>query len=350
MSSVIAINNPFGAPATAEPAEAAVFGSAVARSDAERAIKEVEASMAIAKRFPRDPVAAMDRILLTCTRPTLAEAALYAYPRGSEMVTGPSIRLAEAIAQNWGNIQFGIRELSQANGTSTVEAFAWDVETNVRQTKVFQVAHIRHTRRGQYRLEDPRDIYEMVANQGARRLRSCILGVTPGDVVDAAVRQCEITIQNSADASPEQIEKLVAAFTELGITHDMLVKRLGHHLDAVIAAEVLQLRKIYQSIKDGFAGVGDFFDVEQQAQPSETGASKRGVNGLKSKVTKSKPKREETQPTITYTQVMDKLQRATTRDELNDAVANIDLVPDDVQREELRTAYDERLAMMEGNE
>ena len=286
-SAVPAINNPFGAPVAAESAEAAVAGSAVARSDAERAIKEVEAAMAIAKRFPRDPVAAMDRILQACTRPTLAEAALYAYPRGSEMVTGPSIRLAEAIAQNWGNIQFGIRELSQSNGTSTVEAFAWDVETNVRQTKVFQVAHIRHTRRGQYRLEDPRDIYEMVANQGARRLRACILGVIPGDVVEAAVRQCEMTIQNSADASPEQIEKLVAAFAEIGVTRDMLVKRLGHHLDAIIAAEVLQLRKIYQSIKDGFAGIGDFFEVAEVPADAESGEKKRGVKSLKSKLSKS---------------------------------------------------------------
>ena len=284
MSKTPAVSNPFGAPAEAGASEA-VAGSAIARSDAERAIREVEAAMAIAKRFPRDTVAATDRILQSCARPTLAETALYAYPRGNETVTGPSIRLAEAIAQNWGNIQFGIRELSQAGGSSTVEAFAWDVETNVRQTKVFQVPHIRHTRRGSYKLEDPRDIYEMVANQGARRLRACILGVIPGDVVEAAVRQCEVTIQNSADASPEQVEKLVAAFGEMGVTRDMLVKRLGHHLDAVIAAEVLQLRKIYQSIKDGFAGVADFFDVaDEDGKDGDQRQPKRGVKSLKDKV------------------------------------------------------------------
>ncbi len=71
---------------------------------------------------------------------------------------------------------------------STVEAFAWDVEeANTRQTKVFQVRHWRHTKQGGYKLTDPRDIYELVANNGARRLRACILGVIPGDVIDAAV-------------------------------------------------------------------------------------------------------------------------------------------------------------------
>ena len=32
------------------------------------------------------------------------------------------------MAQAWGNMQFGIRELDQRNGESTVQAFAWDVE------------------------------------------------------------------------------------------------------------------------------------------------------------------------------------------------------------------------------
>src|SRR5699024_1372946 len=159
------------------------------------------------KRFPRDPVEAMDRILQACTRPTLAEGALYSYSRGGSEITGPSIRLAEAIAQAWGNTQFGIRELEQRNGESTVEAYAWDLESNTRQAKVFQVPHERHTQRGTTRLTDPRDIYELVANQGARRLRACILGVVPGDVTEAAVRQCETTLRTSADTSPEAIKK-----------------------------------------------------------------------------------------------------------------------------------------------
>ncbi|TQF18085.1 hypothetical protein FJU44_20095, partial [Acinetobacter baumannii] len=124
----------------------------------------------------------------------------------------------EMLAQNWGNIQYGIRELSSENGESTVEAFAWDVETNTRQTKVFQVPHIRYTRNGSKKLTDPRDIYELVANNGARRLRACILGVIPGDVIDDAVNQCEKTIHASADTSPEAVQKLVVAFEQFNVT------------------------------------------------------------------------------------------------------------------------------------
>ena len=165
-------------------------------------MQEVQAALVIAKKFPRDQVAAMDRILQACTRPSLAERALYQYARSGTDITGPSIRLAEMLAQNWGNIQFGIRELDQRNGESTVEAFAWDMETNTRQVKVFQVRHERHTKQRSYALEDPRDIYELVANQGARRLRACILGVIPGDVVEEAQHQCDVTLATKAQVTP----------------------------------------------------------------------------------------------------------------------------------------------------
>jgi hypothetical protein len=128
---------------------------------------EVQGGIALAKRFPRDQKEAMDRILVACQRPGLAEHALYTYNRGGTEVTGPSIRLAETIAQNWGNLQFGVRELEQRSGESAVEAFAWDMETNVRQVKTFRVKHERYANKRIYRLEDPRDIYEMTANQGS---------------------------------------------------------------------------------------------------------------------------------------------------------------------------------------
>lgn len=161
-----------------------------------RQAQEVQGAMVIAKRFPRDEVESFNRIMQSCKRKSLAESAMYEYPRGGTKVSGPSIRLAEAMAQNWGNIDFGITELEQKNGESQVMAYAWDLETNTRQVKIFSVPHVRGTKKGNVPLTDPRDVYEMVANQGARRLRSCILGIIPGDVVEAAVKQCEDTLIN----------------------------------------------------------------------------------------------------------------------------------------------------------
>lgn len=244
------------------------------QSDSQRAIAEVQAALVIAKQFPRNPIDAYDRVMNACQRPGLAQSAVYSYARGGTSVTGPSIRLAEMLAQNWGNIQYGIRELSSENGESTVEAFAWDVETNTRQTKVFQVPHIRYTKSGSKKLTDPRDIYELVANNGARRLRACILGVIPGDVVDAAVDQCEKTIHASADTSPEGVQKLIAAFEQFGVTKDDIEGFIQRRVDAITPANVVSLRKIFTSLRDGMSSAKDWFKNAKTVDAAQIEAPK----------------------------------------------------------------------------
>lgn len=282
------IDNPFGHRdhTRASPSDALVA------VESSRAVAETQAAMAIAKRFPRDPMAAMDRILNACTRPTLAEASLYTYSRGGTDVTGPSIRLAEALAQSWGNLQFGVRELEQRDGASTVEAFAWDIETNVRQTKVFQVRHWRDTKTGGYALKDSRDIYELTANQGARRLRACILGVIPGDVVDAAVKQCDTTLKTKAEVTPERLKGLVEKFAEFGVTKEQIEARIQRHLEAMTPAQMVDLGKKYNSLKDGMSQPGDWFESGLTgSQPAEAAPKSRTASVVeRAKRNKDAPK------------------------------------------------------------
>ena len=148
-----------------------------------RQTQEVQGAIFMAKKFPRDEYEAIDKIRRSCQRATLAEQAIYSYPRGGQNVSGPSVRLAESLAQNWGNIDYGSIELEQKDGKSEMMAYAWDLETNTRVTKIFGVEHKRDTRNGSYALTDSRDIYEATANFGARRMRACILGVIPASVL-----------------------------------------------------------------------------------------------------------------------------------------------------------------------
>lgn len=258
--------NPYGSDATDTSGDNAAL--AVSQT---REIAEVQAAVAMARRFPRDQRRAVDRILTDCTRPTLANAALYAYKRGSEIISGPSIRLAESIARAWGNLAFGVRELSQEGGASTVEAFAWDLETNTRAAKVFQVLHQRKAQGRIKSLDDPRDVYELTANMGARRMRACILAVIPGDVVEAAIRQCELTQTNDNGAPEEQVAKMLEAFERIGVTKDMVAKRLGHKPEVSKSPEILNLRRIYQSITDGIGKASEFFETNER-EPSADAA------------------------------------------------------------------------------
>jgi hypothetical protein len=245
----------------AEPSEAMVQ---IAES---RVAQEVQAAMVIARKFPRDQTAAFARIIQACKRPGLAEAAMYAYPRGGQTVTGPSIRLAEALAQAWGNLDFGIIEVEQRGGESTVMSYAWDLETNVRQTKVFTVKHARYTKtKGAVSLPAPRDVYEMTANQGARRLRACVLGVIPGDVIESAVARCAKTLAEESNVPlVDRIRQMAAAFADLGVSVEMLEANLGHKLSTTSETELVKLRAIFRSITDNMSSASQFFGEAAKA-------------------------------------------------------------------------------------
>lgn len=232
--------------------------------ESQRAIAEVQARMIIARANPRDPIRAMERILNDCTRPTLADHAIYQYARGGTDIRGPSIRLAEAIAQRWGNIASGIKEMSRSGEYSECVAYAWDLESGYYDERQFQVRHWRDRSEragGGYQLQDERDIYELIANFGQRRKRAVLLTVIPGDVTEAALEQCERTMQAAADVTPEGVKKLVEAFAEFGVSPAQIEARIQRRLDAVRPAQVVMLRKIFTSIRDGMSEPRDWFEV-----------------------------------------------------------------------------------------
>lgn len=241
-----------------------------------RQTQEVQGAIFMAKQFPRDEYAAIGRIERMCERMSLAEQATYSYPRGGKQVTGPSIRLAEAIAQAWGNIDCGVIELENKNGASELMAYAWDLETNTRVTKMFKVKHVRDTKKGSSALTDSRDIYEATANFGARRLRACILSVIPGDVVERAVDVCKETVTNK-DKTPiaDRIKKLEKAFKELKITKEQLEEYAQRNLNEFGREEIFALQGVFKAIRDGQAKADDYFGKVKMDTPSIDFGSKK---------------------------------------------------------------------------
>jgi hypothetical protein len=250
-----------------------------------REAQEVQAAVFMAKRFPRNENTALSRITQSCQRLGLASKAVYTYPRGNQNVTGPSIRLAEAIAQAWGNIQCGVVELEQRPGESTCMSYCWDIETNTRDCRVFTVPHIRQTRNGVQTLTDPRDIYELVANQGARRKRACILAVIPKDVVDYAVEACQKTL-STAYKEPliDRLRNMVNLFQKnYSVPLESIEKYMGYTLDAFTEMDGATLAGIYNALKDGTAKREDYFVLPKtKSEP---------IDSEEEKSTSTKPKK-----------------------------------------------------------
>lgn len=271
--------------------------SALAVSDQARGVAEVQAKLLMAQQFPRDQVQAMDNILNAFTRPRLAEVAKYQFSRGGSEVDGPSIRSAETIAQNWGNMEFGFREVARGRGTdgvtySEVEAFAFDLQSRTRRQLQFQVRHWRDTKKGGYPIKDERDIYELMSNMAQRRVRACILAIVPGDVIDAAMEQAEITLKSKADTSPEAMQKMIDAFAPFGVSKDHIEKRIQRRLESIQPAQVVSLKKIYASLRDGMSAASDWFEVEDAPAAGEG----QSLKDIKSRAASKKAAAEDVQP------------------------------------------------------
>lgn len=267
-------------------------GNALAANAEARVVAEVKAQVLMSKQFPRDPHQAAERILAECQRPSFADTATYTYQRGKETVSGPSIRLAEVLARHWGNCTFGLEVLERKTGnnkgpgSSTVRAYSWDLETNTYISRQFEVKHFRSTKSGGYALNDDRDIYELEANMGSRRMRACILQMIPGDIVTMAVAACRKTASSTIAEmmrTAEQREKIIAltikAYEKFGIRKEDLEEYLSSKASDWNADSMLKLKELKNGIDEGVTNIGDVFPHLAPHEKNET-ISKEQVKEL----------------------------------------------------------------------
>ena len=232
--------------------------------EASRAIAEAQGKLIIAKRFPRDEVQAYSRAAQACQRKGIAEKAFFSYNRGGSTVSGPTIRFAEELARCWGNIDYGIKELSQDEGKSEMQAYAWDLETNAQSVQNFTNPHIREVNGKAKMLTSQRDIYENNANMGARRLRSRILAILPNDLVDMAIAECKKTLAgNNEEPLIDRVKKMVVAFSKLGVTQEQIEAKLKRKVETMTADDFVEYIGIYNAIKNGESKIAEWFESEK---------------------------------------------------------------------------------------
>lgn len=234
--------------------------------EASRAIAEAQGKLVIAKRSPRDEVAAYAKAMEACQRPKMAEKAFYAFPRGSQTVEGPTIRFAEELARCWGNIDYGIKELSQDDGKSEMQAYAWDLETNTQSVQNFTNPHQREQGKKMVALTSQRDIYENNANMATRRLRARILAILPSWFVDDCIAECKKTLAGQNDTPlVDRVKKMVVQFARFGVTQEQIEHRLKRKIDTMNADDFTEYIGIYNAIKQNESKVSDWFEAEKEA-------------------------------------------------------------------------------------
>ena len=271
MSSIEQIQNRAATPAQVTQATAV---------EQARAVAEVQAAVVVAQNVPRDRNAAEAEMRESCSRKALAERAFYSVPnRGN----GPTVHLARELARIWGNVQYGVHELRRDDdaGMSEVQAFAWDVQTNVRSTRTFQVPHQRMVKKQRTALVDLGDIYLNNQNVGARAVRECIFTVLPPWFTEEAQAICHRTLsQGEGESTAERITKMVAAFRALGVSEADLEARLGKKRGQWGPGEVAQATVVYSEINRGEVRVEDAFPAREETPKTVEGLAALKADGV----------------------------------------------------------------------
>lgn len=242
------------------PATAQAPASQATMVEQSRAIAEVQAAIVVAQHCPRDMSRAMNDMRESAGRLALANRAFYAVPNRGQ---GPSVHLARELARIWGNIDYGVRELSRNDeaGVSEIQAFAWDQQTNVRSTRTFIVPHERMAGGQRRKLTDLTDIYLSNQNVGARAVRECIFTVLPTWFTEEASDLCRKTLEHGeGEPLVERIQKAMNAFAETwGISQDQLEQRLNKPVGKWQPQDVATLQVLFLSIRGGETTLGEEF-------------------------------------------------------------------------------------------
>jgi hypothetical protein len=222
---------------------------------------EVDQQITTARAFPRSIARAVQNIttLATLDEASAAEC-IYALPRGGKPIKGPSVRLAEIIAGQWGNCRVGTRVVHVDRHEKFVEAEGvfHDLETNSATTA--RVRRRLSTKAGKLFDEDMIVVTGNAACAIAKR--NAILGAVPKAVWRKAYEAVEQVIMGDVKTLTERRGRALSAFAAFGVTPERVLQALGAQGEEDVGLEHLgTLTAMRAALKNGEATVEEMFPI-----------------------------------------------------------------------------------------
>jgi hypothetical protein len=84
-------------------------------------------------------------------------------------------------------------------------------------------------------------------------------------------------------------KKLVDAFAAYKVSKEQIEKRIQRRLDTITPAQLIQLRKIYNSLRDGMSGPADWFEAIIKPEDEKKGGNEKLKEKIKGKIDEHKP-------------------------------------------------------------
>lgn len=231
---------------------------------------EIDQQVATARQYPRSVDRAVKNIVALATLDEeTAEECCYALVRrgkragsgggeDNKPIEGPSVRLAEIAAQQWGNCRIDARvvEINRKEKYIAAEGVFHDLETNVAIKNT--VRRRISTKSGGLFSDDMIIVTGNAACAIARR--NAILAGIPRGVYRPAYARAREIIAGTAETLTSNRTKAIDAFKRFGVTPDQIFEVLDVEGEGDIKpSHIATLRAMFSTLKNGESSVEEMF-------------------------------------------------------------------------------------------
>lgn len=233
---------------------------------------EIDVQISTAKMYPRNVEKALATMVAIATiDEETAGDCHYALKRDGNLIEGLSVRMAEIIADCWGNLRVQTRIVGNDGKTITAQGVCHDLETNV---AVSVEVKRRITKKNGETFNE--DMQVMVGNAAsAIAFRNAVLKVVPKAVTKNVCNLVYQKAKGKAVEIPVAWQNCKNTFAKVGVDEAMLLWYLQiNNAEEVTAEHINLLRGTYNSLHEGTTTVMDcFITPYREAQTSKELAS-----------------------------------------------------------------------------
>jgi hypothetical protein len=252
----------------------------------------VDTQISTAKAFPRNVKNVFENALTTATiNLEIAQSCTYTVPRAGKNITGDSIRLAEIIAGEWGNLQRGKRVLGVEGKMVKAEAVVWDLEKNNRVT--VQESRRITTSKGELYGDDMIQTTGKAAASIA--MRNAIFDIIPRAFSLAIMEKVREYIKNpnpsdkNAKSIPERIDSAMKAFGTRNIPPNAILTILKKDSVADLNGDdLIEIIGMWNALRDNVITVDEILNPPPEVIDDKTGEVKTKGDSILDKINSKK--------------------------------------------------------------
>lgn len=255
----------------------------------------VEARYVIAFNNPRNIEQARIDILASCRRDEFAETARYKRPCGSKLINGRweeqyavgfSIRFAEEAIKAMNNINVESVTIYEDDDKRTLMISVTDLQSNLtygKEVSISKTVERKKPKEGQEVLSKRQnslgdtvflvratedEIANKIAANESKIIRNFGLRLVPSDILEEANAAIDKTLKDGGADPKAAAKKIFDSFAAINVGPQDLEKYLGHTLTTISPNELVDLRAVYATIKDGESSWSDYVaEREQKKKP-----------------------------------------------------------------------------------